>query len=158
MYKTLCVAIFLLPTFAVAQEGAPASSPASAITSPVIVAKRKAPHQTAAIPTTTLFTPTEDGLYRISAYATLTKVGTANSGSWTFSLGWTDDAGPQTEQFVLDGSFNARGPFLNDYNFYGGAVRTFEAKGGTPITYNLDEDGVSDGSEYSLYYTLEQLE
>src|ERR1035441_3981381 len=132
MYKILCAAL-LLPTFVLAQKSAPASSPASAITSPMIVAKGKAPHQTAAIPTTTLFTPKEDGLYRISAYATLTKVGTANSGSWTFSLGWTDDAGPQTEQFVLDGSFNARGPFLNDYNFYGGAVRTFEAKGGTPI-------------------------
>jgi hypothetical protein len=158
MYKALCVALFLLPTFALSQEGRPASGPASMITSPVIVAKGKAPHQTAAIPTTTLLTPAQDGLYRISAYATLTKVGIANSGSWTFSLWWTDDAGPQTEEFVLDGSFNLRGPFLNDYNFYGGAVRVFEAKAGSPITYNLAEDGVSDGSEYSLYYTLERLE
>jgi hypothetical protein len=158
MYKSICTVAVLLVAFAFLSGSRSADASPATPLGPVIVAKGEAPNQTAPIPTTTLFTPTQDGLYRVSAYATMTKPGPENSGSWSFNVAWTDDAGRQQEQFALDGSFNVQGPFLNDYNFYGGAVRIFEAKAGTPITFNLREGGVSAGAEYSLYYTLERLE
>ena len=34
----------------------------------------------------------------------------------------------------------------------------FEAKAGTTITYNVGRSGTPDGSEYSLYSTLERLQ
>jgi len=143
MYKTLCVLVLLLPTFAFTQ---------------VVVAKGKFPNQTTGILKTTLFTPTEDGLYRVSAYATVAKTSAAGT-QWAFNLGWTDDAGPQKEEFVLSSYSNQVGPFINDYNFYGGAVRVFEAKSGIPITFSLSQRGSApNGAEYSLYYVLEQLE
>jgi hypothetical protein len=70
MHKTLCVAVLLLPTFALAQGGKSATPP---FPSPLIVAKGKLVNQTAPIPTTTIFTPIQTGLYRLSVYATVTK-------------------------------------------------------------------------------------
>jgi hypothetical protein len=38
-------------------------------------------------------------------------------------------------------------------------VRIFEAKAGTPITYDVNQSGgPPDNSAYSLFYTLERLE
>jgi hypothetical protein len=91
----------------------------------------------------------------VTAYATTTQASKAPD--WTYSLGWTDDAGPQLEYFVLQQDGGEKGPFINDYNFYGGAVRTFEAKAGTPIHYNLRQYYSNDG-EISLYFVVEQLE
>src|SRR5882757_9204647 len=89
MYKTLCLAVLLLPGFALAQAPKPATTPFS---SPLIVAKGKLRNQSAPIPTTTIFTPTQDGLYRLSVYATVTKTDQSSQSYWFFNLGWTDDA------------------------------------------------------------------
>jgi hypothetical protein len=152
MYKTLCVAVLLLPTFALAQ----ANSPATPV-SPPIVAKGKLLNQTAPIPATTIFTPVQSGLYRLTVYGTIT-TSTCSGSVWTFTPEWTDDSGVLgNASGIVQSNGNCLGSFFSfDSGFSTGATITFEAKGATAITYNVA--GSSDGSAYSLYYTLERLE
>jgi hypothetical protein len=154
MLKTLRIAVLLVPMFAVAQ-----SSP-----SPQIVAKAKLSHQTASIPTTTIYTPAQTGLYRLSVYATLLSTGGATGSYWSFNLAWADDVGPQViDSFLVGYDLTPPGQFVQLWNSgfniaMGGPVTTFEAKAGQPITYSVTQPNGSDGSAYSLYYTLERLE
>ncbi len=155
MYKTICVAVLLLPTFALAQTRNPAAAPIS----PPIVAKGKLVNQTAPIPPTTIFTPTQNGLYRLSAYATVT-TGTCGGSTWSYTPQWTDDSGLlSTTNEILQSNGSCLGSFILGYAGYStGATVTFEAKGGTAITYSVTQQGPPDGTAYSLYYTLERLE
>jgi hypothetical protein len=146
MYKALCIAVLLLPTFVLAQ-------------SPQIVAKAKLSHQTAAIPTTTIYTPAQTGLYRLSVYATLTKTDPNSASYWLVNVSYTDDAGPYTlNQLLFTGSDNEIGVIYLYGSFPVGAVVPFEVKAGTPVTYSVTQNGPPDNSAYSLYYTLERLE
>jgi len=70
MYKTLCVAALLVGLLAL--TGRSSSAAPAPFTPPVTVAKGKLLNQTGLIPTTTIFTPTQTGLYRLSAYSTQT--------------------------------------------------------------------------------------
>jgi len=71
MRKALCVTVLLLPTFVLSQQSNAARSATTGLPSPMIVAKAKLKNQTATIPTTTIWTPMQDGLYRFSVYGTL---------------------------------------------------------------------------------------
>ena len=158
MYKALCVTVLLLPTFALTQARKPATPP---FPSPLIVAKGKLPNQTAPIPTTTIFTPTQTGLYRLTVYATISKADPSSQSSWCYSLSWRDDAGPQfweASQLLCQGG-NSPYPFIYEsQTSLGGTTLPFEAKAGTPITHNMTQLGSLDSSAYSLYYTLERME
>lgn len=157
MYKTLCVAVLLLPTFALTQARNSAATPVS----PPIVARGKLVNQTAPIPTTTIFTSAQDGLYRLSAYATIIKADPSSSSSWDYLPSWTDDSGLlNTANPLLFSSPSNQylGPFAwSDVGIFGGTL-ILEAKAGTPITYSVTQSGPPDNSAYSLYYTLERLE
>ena len=158
MDKILCVAALLVGLLAL--TGRSSSAAPAPFTSPMIVAKGKLLNQTAPITTTTIFTPTQTGVYRLSVYATLTQTGLNSQSAWSYNLGWTDDAGTQSEGALLYcyGS-NAPGQFSYE-NFFpqGGVVLPFEAKAGMPVTYAVSQIGPPDNSAYSLYYTLERLE
>jgi hypothetical protein len=157
MYKTLCVVILLVGVFALAGRNSVAS-PATSVTSPQIVAKGRLVNQTAPIPTTTIFTPAQNGLYRLSVYATVSKADASSSAFWFYSAGWTDEAGIESAFDLLNGYSNTLGQFQSP-GLYGGASLTFEAKAGTPVTYSVTHDPPSpDNSVYALYYTLERLE
>ncbi len=155
MYKTLCVAVLLLPTFALTQARNPAAAPVS----PPIVAKGKLVNQTAPIPQTTIFTPIQSGLYRLSVYGTVT-TGTCGGSYWNVNPEWTDDSGLQSNtNQIIQSNGSCLGSFILGYAGYAtGATVTFEAKGGTAVTYSVTQQGPPDGSAYSLYYTLERLE
>jgi hypothetical protein len=156
MYKTLCVAVLLLPTFALAQGGKSATPP---FPSPLIVAKGKLVNQTAPIPTTTIFTPIQTGFYRLSVYATVTKTDPSSQSYWNFNMGWTDDAKAVAVNNILYTTGNVSGPFsYPNLGTIGGTSAPFEAKAGTPVTYSVTQDNGPDSSAYSLYYTLERLE
>jgi hypothetical protein len=162
MCKALCVAILLITTMAAAQANR--STGANTIASPVIVAKKKLPNQSATIPTTTIFTPVKTGLYRLSVYATIVVNNQQYGGASYFNLAWTDDSGPQALNSVLVSDAQYPGQFYQNFNNWGypgllmgGPGITFEAVAGQPITYSVTSTGVG-GSTYSLYYTLEQLE
>jgi hypothetical protein len=156
MYKTLCIAVLLIPTFLFAQNGKSAS--AATLPGPVIVARGKVVNRSSGVPTTTIFTAKQTGLYRVSAYATITTADSTSQSNWSFDFGWTDDAGEQTEQGLLVGWGNAVGPFGFSNLIVGGAAYPFEALAGTPVTYTIIQQGSPDGSAYSLYYTVEQLQ
>jgi hypothetical protein len=156
MYKTLCAAILLFPMYVFAQE----TKPTAPFTTPQIVAKAKLTNQTAPITTTTILTPTQTGLYRLSIYATVTQNDPTSTSNWNVDVQWTDDSGQQQSvNSLLVASDNVLGQFIWE-NFFalGGTSVTLEAKVGTPITYSVTQCCSPDNSAYSLYYTLERLE
>jgi hypothetical protein len=161
MYKSICVVAILLAAFAFMSGSQPAGASAPiSYASPQIVARGKLFNQNAPIPTTTILTPTQSGLYRLSVYGTVT-TSTCSGSIWAYTPGWTDDSGVLgSENGILQSNGDCLGPFLSviSYDDQGGAVVTFEAKGGTAITYSVSQSGSPDGSAYSLYYTLERLE
>jgi len=160
MYKTLDISVVMLAAFAFTSGSRSAdASPTNSI-GPAIVARGKLVNQTTPIPTTTIFTPTQTGLYRISVYATVAISDPSSQSSWNYDLGWTDDAGKQNAYTLLWQYGQHLGQFANDTSFLdGGVVRVFEAKAGTPITHDLFQGGgPPDSSAYSLYYALERLE
>jgi hypothetical protein len=143
MYKALCIAVLSLPTFVLAQ-------------SPQVVAKAKLPHQTATIPTTTIYTPAQTGLYRLSVYATLLTTVENSQSQWNVYVQWTDDAVTQYQNVLF--SENSLGSFVFPaVGNYGPSI-TFESKAGTPISYFVTQSNGADGTSYSLYYTLERVE
>jgi hypothetical protein len=158
VYKSICVAAILLPTFALAQDTKPTSAPG--LPTPVIVAKGKLLNQTTTIPTTTIFTPTQTGLYRLSVYATVTKADSYSSSAWQYNFSFSDDAGPETTPTsLLWGYGDALGQFLYlGESLVGGTAYTFEAKVGTPVNYSVTQYGPADNSVYSVYYAIEKLE
>jgi hypothetical protein len=117
-------------------------------------------NQTAPIPTTTIFTPTQTGLYRLSVYATLTKNDIGSSSNWYVGATYTDDSEQQQVlqmQYFYNDSLGM-GSIQQALSQLGGPTMTFEAKAGTPIAYNVALLGSPDNSAYSLYYALERLE
>src|SRR6266446_3652604 len=155
MYKTLCIAVVLLAGFAFTFGSRSADASPTRPIGPAIVAHGKLPNQTAPIPTTTIFTPTQTGLYRMSVYATIVKADPDSGSSWGYGYYWTDDAGTETTGGILAGYGSSLGQFYyeNFFSNVGGPSSVFEAKAGTPITYNVYQQGPSDNSVYSLYYT-----
>jgi hypothetical protein len=158
MYKTLALAVLLLPTFAIAQS----SNSATPFPSPLIVAKGKLKNQTAPIPTTTIFTPTLDGLYRLSVYMTQTVATTNTQVAWSFNATWTDDAGDEAAPGMLFSPVDDTPPGSYD-NLNGGSpgnTLLLQVKAGTVVTYSttLTPLTATEGGTYSLYYALERLE
>lgn len=127
-------------------------------TSPTIVATVKLTGQTAAVPKTTLFTPTADGMFRITAYM-VTTVPTTNGSKadWLLRVGYTDDAG----SWILGTVANVPAYQRSNSNVFGNTDNwplTFWATSGTPITYAVPPiNGDPTGSTYEVFITLEQL-
>jgi hypothetical protein len=161
MYKTLTVAALLLAAFAFTSGSRSADASPTTSIGPTIVARGKLVNQTAPIPTTTIFTPTHTGLYRLSVYATVTQnTPPTIQDNFFYYLYWTDDAGAeQSSAWGLTwNSADSVPPFAPGVNsgIGTGDVTTFEAVGGTTVSYSVT--GAVDGSAFSLYYTVERLE
>ncbi|MBA2682068.1 MAG: hypothetical protein H0U76_27205 [Ktedonobacteraceae bacterium] len=106
------------------------------------------------IPTTTLYTPREDGLFNISGYMVNDNPVPGSAGDWQTSLGWTDSAGTWSfnRWFVLTDT-------ANNSTIQGlGSVLTIRARAGQPITYAVNGFAVPLGSTYSVYLTVEQVQ
>jgi hypothetical protein len=157
MYKTLCIAVLMVGLLAL--MGHSSSAAPAPFTSPQIVARGKLVNQKAAISPTTILTTVQTGVYRLSIYATLSEADANSTSQWSVFSQWTDDAGAE-EAGISNQYGNLAGQF-NCYSFFnaaGGPTVTFEARGGTPISYSVFQSGPPDNSAYSLYYTLERLE
>src|SRR5271154_2878315 len=100
MYKTLAAAALLLAVFAFTLGNRFATAAPTGTVTPVIVASRALTGRTTMIPTTTLFTPSVTGLYRVSAYIAMSTAGTTGC-PWELTLGWTDDAGAELAENLL---------------------------------------------------------
>lgn len=160
MNKALCVVVLLLGG-ALALTFGSASTPNTTFTSPLIVAKRRLVNQTAPIPATTIFTPTQSGLYRLSMYATVTQANPATNDNWYTHIYWSDDAGAEESNgagYILSWNSGNTPPsaWAASTGDQPGLVITFEAVAGMPISYAVT--GVADGSAFSLYYVVERIE
>lgn len=152
MFKNVFIALLLVAFGVVAGHSDSASSHP---TSPVIVQRVVLTNQTGPIPITTLITPQQDGLYRLSAYMSLTRGGGTNNGIF-LDFAWTDGGGPK-EIFPLqltDTSFPsfAWGPANNM-----DGILTFKANAGTPVTYRVAFTDPPPTGTYEIMLTLERL-
>jgi hypothetical protein len=157
MYKSLCVAVLLLATLSFTSGSKPADASAALRPSPVIVARMRFKGVTTSLPTTTIFTPEQDGLYRLSAYDVETSP--ASDGSlWTFFFNWTDDAGAESgNSFALPANGTPPQAYGGTASGIPGSVMVFQAKAGTPVTFFTLLSGGSDGGTYNLYLEVERL-
>jgi hypothetical protein len=163
MYKTFCIAVLVVGLLAL--MGHSSSAAPAPFTSPIIVARGKVVNQTGQLSSNTIFTPNQSGLYRLSAYATLT-IADPNSTSTTYySIAWSDGTGPARGATLLATNDTELGSFSNAAIWYelgylwqdSGISRTFQATAGAPILQYAGPDA-ADNSAYSLYWTLERLE
>jgi hypothetical protein len=149
------LAAFVFPSGGKRADASPPSQ-----SSPLIVAKVNLTGQTTVIPSTTLFTPKVNGLFRISVYMTMTAQGN-DGGAWDFSLNWADDAGAEALTPMLELNDQSAPPFAYGYepsqNFEG--TFAFRANAGTPVTYTVNNFnfGRGDGT-YEVFVTVERLE
>jgi hypothetical protein len=123
------------------------------VDSPRIVAKFARTGQTATIPLTTLFTPEEDGLYRLSAYFVMESNISANS-DWVFQFIWTDHGGSANSVATLAANQNAAPP-----SSFQQTVIAFNARAGAPVSYVVEPStNPPQNATYDLYFTVEKLE
>ena len=164
MYKTFCIAVLVVGLLAL--MGHSSSAAPAPFTSPIIVARGKVVNQTGQLSSNTIFTPNQSGLYRLSAYATMTIADPNSTSSTYYSIAWSDDSGqPPRGATLLVANDTSLGGFNNAAIWYelgylwpdSGVTRTFQATAGAPILQYAGPD-TPDNSAYSLYWTLERLE
>lgn len=119
--------------------------------SPRVVAQISLTDQTGSLPRRNLFTPQKDGLFRLSVYLIPTQ-NTSDVGAF-FSVFYTDEAGPESQDYLLAGRGGV-GCMNNN-----GAAPCFmtalvRAKAGTPIAW---ETTTQSGVTYEVFGTLEKL-
>jgi hypothetical protein len=108
-------------------------------------------HQTAAIPPTTILTPTHKGLYRLTGYMT-SVMNTNQYGYWTFNFSCTD-LSPQGSCNASMGVATGSGfsSYIPSYIFC--------PLPGTPVNYELDaSDPPPLDSQYDFTFTIEELQ
>lgn len=161
MYKNLSIAVLLVAFGLVAARST--GTPTATFTSPVILKKIILANQTAPIPTTTIFTPVSNGLFRVSVYMT-TPAPNSNPNNWVFNLGWTDEAGVENTNgngFVQATSVNqspgAWGGLVTLGAVTLSGIAVIQCNAGHPVTYSVSPSLTSDLGSYSLYFTVERL-
>ena len=165
MNKTLAVAALLFGVLAIGFGTNNSASPPT-FPGPHVVATTTVINQTAAIPTTTIFTPQHSGLYRISSYMATTTPGTLDLGYWVLWLGWTDEAGAEImAPLELRGVVVAPYAYgfttsIGDANSFpgpgGGSSFVVRAIAGTPVTYAVTNGGTN--GTYEVFLVVERLE
>jgi hypothetical protein len=136
-----------------------AGSQNPSLTAPIIVASGSLTHHNKPFELP-MYTPTQDGVFRVSVYPTLTQSDPNSESAWYFVLVWTDGAGPgqSADLFYIPG--NSKGPFLTYWGNVplGGSSTVIQAKANTPIIQSMGQNGNPDNSAYSLFYVVEQLQ
>lgn len=105
---------------------------------PMIIAKQSWLNQTASLSATTVFTPSEDGDYRVNVYMT---ADTSSPPGWSPTLYWTDEYGSREE------GLQDTGPFAS-------YVVIIHAVSGQPIQVSVG--GGSNPPQYDLFVTVVQ--
>jgi hypothetical protein len=121
------------------------------------VAKGKVLNHSAPIQTTTIFTPTQTGLYRLSVHGSITTAAPGSTSYYYYNLSWTDASGAlQTYGGLITSIDSELGQWVNGYpaNY----PITFQAVAGTPVTHSVLLSGSPDTAVYSVYYAIERRE
>lgn len=112
---------------------------------PAVVATIALYNQTGNVPTTTLFTPVTNGLYRFTAYMAETVAG-GTGGAWSLEVNWDDFRGQQGMPVELGCNQVDEAPVTSVSG---------EVQAGQPITYNVGGDNAS--GTYEVLLTVERL-
>ena len=153
MRKTLWLTLILMTVPSFSQD----AQRATTIVNPTIVATVALTSQTANISKTALYTPTADGVFRISAYMTMVVAG--STGAWWLTGYWNDDAGAEkTLIYKVNATSKAPGASCNsaDGTFCGPSVFVVNGKAGTPISYDVGAHAGATGT-YDVFVVVEQL-
>lgn len=124
----------------------------------VIVANRALTAQTAPIPTTTLYTPKRDGIFRVTIYFETTTLG--DSGVMCGSIGFEDDAAVTSKLAEFD-CIDLVYPNNEGRLTTASQSIVIRDKAGTPITFQTFVGGpsvVSGDPVYAIFFTVEQLQ
>jgi len=116
---------------------------------PIIVAEQDFANQTATLPIITLFTPTTDGLFKLSAYL---ETGDGDpSHRVRASIAWTDDFRAESPEGA---AIQIQGGTVGAQGTQGNVV--LRAKAGTAITVSTSTDTIL-ATPYSLFVAIESL-
>jgi len=150
MNKALAVAVLLVGAFVFGF-----ATNNTADREPHVVAKVDFTNQTAGIPTTTIFTPTHTGLYRVSNAMTMSSPVPNSNGGWNLIFNWTDEGG--TETAFLAQLSNAATP-NQDYPTPGLGENPliFKALAGTPVSYQVFSD--FGAGTYAISFVVERID
>lgn len=108
--------------------------------------------QAAALPRTTMVTPSVDGVYRISGYFDLSS-GAVLGTRWCLSLYWADDGGQRGGS-----GYGIEAPGDSGPSFASIAL-VVKAQANRPLRYQTGPcPGATKASPYNLYLTVEQLQ
>ena len=119
--------------------------------SPVIVAKKQVLNQTGTVNPVTLYTPTEDADFRISAYMSTHSCEFKGSGfEFQLLLTWTDDSAEWVNQEIAALNCNN-----NHEPLYSSGTIFIHAKAGAPISVWVQAIAGASGS-YDGYIVVEQ--
>jgi len=127
---------------------------------PTVIARLSLKNQTVPIPTTTIFIPKADGLYRLSVYMTVTTADLTSSSFWSANVNWTDEAGAEQKTMLLYGISYSSPPnaaFITNDGSLSGPVITMQAKADTPVTFCVTQNGSTDNSAYAVFIAAERL-
>jgi hypothetical protein len=158
MNKILAIAFLLVSALAIGFATSGATHPsAGTFAGPRVIAKVNLTNQTSAIPTTTLFTAPETGLYRVSGYLTMTTPVIGGSYSWIVPLTWNDDAGTETAFFAAIGTASVPPQdFAGNANGTPDSTFVIRVLAGTPVTF-YSYTGIAGGT-YALFMVAERLD
>ena len=118
---------------------------------PLVIKQVFLTNQTASLGPVTLFTPTSEGLYRVSAYADVTP--SSNPGVVCGDLSWTDESGPETLSSLL---LDFYGECAQANGNPGTSSILVHAKPNQPVTISISTYD-SFAGQYNLFVTVEQL-
>ena len=122
-----------------------------------IVATVSLTSQTANISKTALYTPTADGVFRISAYMTMVVPG--STGAWWLTGYWDDDAGAE-KSLIYKLNATSKSPSASCNTATGTActssVFVVDGKAGMPISYDVGAHAGATGT-YDVFIVVEQL-
>ena len=163
MHKNLLI-VLLIVVLAVTANHSARGTTDGPITSPVIVKKLVVRNHSGPIQQTTLFTPSQTGLFRISIYMTEITPGNTPANPWMLSLSWSDDAGSECCATVLGLSTVGTPPFA--YAYFSPVVGSanpptgmvvIEAAAGQPVAYSVDNGAPGTTGTYSIYAVVERM-
>jgi hypothetical protein len=147
MNKALALAVVMLVALTI---GFAMNQP-STFLGPRVVATANLTNQTNSIPTTMIFRPPVNGVYRASVYMSQITPGNGTN----VMLDWTDNAG---EEIALVGNTQNSPAPPTAYCTSGSNTlpcgTTFFAKAGTPVSYWTQ----ATGGTYDLFIVIERLE
>jgi len=153
VHKTLLLPLLLMAVTSFAQDAQRTTTNGGAS----IVATVALTSQTANISKTALYTPTANGVFRISAYMTMVVPG--STGAWWLTGYWDDDAGAE-KTLIYKVNSNTKSPSAS-CNSAGGtacgsSVFVIDGKAGMPISYDVGAHAGATGT-YDVFIVVEQL-